>query len=261
MCMCVCIYLVERWISETVFESVRFTWHADGRKLAGNKRAEQFGRPLVSLYASQGNSSSSAEAGRAQKAGSIRLAPCIIYFYRRTRTRGQSLGPNFFLFSYTPRGGYTKYRYDFFLSLRSRKKKLETPLISLRSHCKRFPRFQPRRIRVNGLIFFLPSFLPSFFRSIKRLSFRSSQKRESSNFFPGKKKLYSFRRNQNLKYRILFYFFFYQKGGKKGTYFFICIFSHMSLAYTGNISNLKKKKKGKTVPTFFNVGWHFSLKI
>lgn len=59
-------------------------------------------------------------------------------------------------------GGGTKYRYDFFLSLRSRKKKLETPLISLRSHCKRFPRFQPRRIRVNGLIFFLPSFLPSF---------------------------------------------------------------------------------------------------
>lgn len=91
--------------------------------------------------------------------------------------------------------------------------------------------------------YLFPSFLPSFFRSTKRLSFRSSQKRESSNFFPGKKKLYSFRRNQNLKYRILFYFFFYQKGGKKGTYFFICIFSHMSLAYTGNISNLKKKKR------------------
>lgn len=88
--MCVCV-----WIS---FRSKAFALRARGTPMTKNWRTTKgraVCRPLVSLYASQGNSSSSAEAGRAQKAGSIRLAPCIIYFYRRTRTRLFALAQTF----------------------------------------------------------------------------------------------------------------------------------------------------------------------
>lgn len=158
--MCVCIYLVERW--------KRFSraFVSRGTPMAENWRATKgpssLAAPLLAYTRAKGIPQVPRRLVERKRPDRYVWRLVLFIFIAVHVHAAKALAPTFSYF-HTHLGGGYKIPIRF-LSLRSqpRKKKLETPLISLRSHCKRFPRFQPRRIRVNGLIFFLPSLLPSF---------------------------------------------------------------------------------------------------
>lgn len=141
-------------------------------------------RPLVSLYASQGNSSSSAEAGESAK-GRIDTSGALYYLFLSPYTYASfrpnpCLGPDFYFHIHLGKLGLRPSFLPYSSVFLSRSD--ETLPIYARSHCKRFPRLSRDRYMSK-----LPSYLYLFFLSFDLQT--RSKNIESNNFFFGRKKI------------------------------------------------------------------------